>query len=73
VLVGTWGTGTASVPTPVIGHNRELIREQFRQRLEVTAVARCAHDAQQRRAAAPDFVVELGPVVLAGQTAARRA
>ena len=57
-------SGTPSVATPVIGDDRELIREQFGEPLEVPGVAGCAHDQEKRGTGASDLVVKLGAVDL---------
>jgi hypothetical protein len=51
-----------SVPTPVVGDDRELVAEDLSDRLENAAGAGRAHDQQHGRTAAADLVVELGAI-----------
>ena len=53
-----------SAATPVIGNDREPVREQFGEPLKVPGVAGCAHAQQNRGTGAPDLVVKLGAVDL---------
>ena len=55
---------TPPVAAPIVGDDSELVGKTICQRVEMTAVARPAHDENNRRAAAADLVVKLGPIQL---------